>query len=45
MSFEDAPESHLASSGIEQQPSAPRRSWVRIVIYLVLATVLSLVAW
>jgi multidrug efflux system membrane fusion protein len=45
MSFEDAPETNLASSGIEQQPSAPRGSWVRIVIYLVLAIAAGLVVW
>jgi len=45
MSFEDAPETHQASSGIEQQPSAPRGSWVRIVIYLVLVTAVGLAAW
>src|SRR5271157_2487224 len=45
MSFEDAPETHQASSGIEQQPSAPRGSWVRIVVYLVLVTAVGLAAW
>jgi len=45
MSFEDASESNLASSGIEQQHSAPRGSWVRIVVYLVLATAVGLGAW
>ena len=45
MSFEDASESHQASSGIEQQPSAPKSSWVRVVIYLVLISLACLVAW
>jgi multidrug efflux system membrane fusion protein len=45
MSFEDASETNLASSGIQQQPSAPRGSWVRIVVYLVLATAVGLAAW
>ncbi len=45
MSFEDAPESHLASSGIEQQPSAPGGSPVRIVIYLILAGAVVIAAW
>jgi multidrug efflux system membrane fusion protein len=45
MSIEDVPESHLASSGIEQQPSAPGSSRVRIVIYLVLLILLGLVVW
>ena len=45
MSFEDAPESHLTSSGIEQHPTAPRGSRVRIVLYLVLASAVVLVAW
>ncbi|MGA3160413.1 MAG: efflux RND transporter periplasmic adaptor subunit [Terracidiphilus sp.] len=45
MSFEDASESHHASSGIEQQPSAPKSSWVRIVIYLLLFSIVALVVW
>jgi len=45
MSFEDASESHQASSGIEHEPSAPRSSWVRIVIYLVLISLACLVVW
>jgi multidrug efflux system membrane fusion protein len=45
MSIEDASESHLASSGIEQQPSPHRSSWVRIVIYLVLLSLVILVVW
>ena len=45
MSFEDAPESHLASSGIEQQPSAPQGFPVRIVIYLILAGAVVIAAW
>ncbi len=45
MSIEDAPESHLASSGIEQQPSAPRGFPVRIVIYLVLLSLVIMVVW
>jgi multidrug efflux system membrane fusion protein len=45
MSIEDVPESHLASSGIEQQPSAPGSSGVRIVIYLVVIIAVVLVVW
>jgi multidrug efflux system membrane fusion protein len=45
MSFEDASETHLASSGIEQQPSAPKGSLARIVIYLVLLSLVGLVVW
>jgi multidrug efflux system membrane fusion protein len=45
MSIEDAPESHLVSSGIEQPPSAPRSSWVRIVIYLVVLSLVGLFVW
>jgi multidrug efflux system membrane fusion protein len=45
MSFEDAPETDQASSGIEQQPHAPRGSWVRIVVYLVLVTAVCVAAW
>jgi multidrug efflux system membrane fusion protein len=45
MSIEDASESHLASSGIEQQPSAPRGSWLRIVVYVVLVAAVVLIAW
>jgi multidrug efflux system membrane fusion protein len=45
MSIEDASESHLASSGIKQQPSTPGNSWVRIVIYLVLLGLVILVIW
>ena len=45
MSIEDAPESHLASSGIEQQPSAPRGFPVRIVVYLVLLSLVIMVVW
>ncbi len=45
MSIEDASESHLASSGIEQQSSPHKSSWVRIVIYLVLLGLVILVVW
>jgi multidrug efflux system membrane fusion protein len=45
MSTEYAPETPLAADGIEHQPSAPKGSWVRIVIYLVLLSLLGLVVW
>jgi multidrug efflux system membrane fusion protein len=45
MSIEDTSETPLTADGIEQQPSTPRRSWVRIVIYLVLLSLVILVVW
>jgi multidrug efflux system membrane fusion protein len=45
MSIEDASETSLAADGAEQQHSAPRRSWVRIVIYLVFIIAAGLVVW
>src|ERR1035437_306630 len=45
MSIEDAPESHLAANGNQQHPPAPKGSWVRIVVYLVLVTALGLIVW
>jgi multidrug efflux system membrane fusion protein len=45
MSIEGTPETPLATSGLDQQPHAPRHSWVRIVVYLVLVAALGLVVW
>jgi len=45
MSFEETPESHLAAAGLPQQPPARKGSWVRIVVYVVLVTVLGLIVW
>ena len=45
MSIEDASETSMAADGIRQHPSAPRNSWVRIVIYLVLVIAAGLVVW
>jgi len=45
MSIEDTPETPLAAGGLDQQPLAPRRSWVRIVVYLVLLSALGLIVW
>ena len=45
MSIEGAPESYLAADSIEPQPPAHKGSWVRIVVYLVLVTVLGLIVW
>jgi multidrug efflux system membrane fusion protein len=45
MSIEGTPETPLAAGGLGQHPSAPRSSWLRIVIYLALATVLGLIVW
>jgi multidrug efflux system membrane fusion protein len=45
MSFEDASEPHLGTSGIEQQPTAPGGFPVRIVVYLVLTLAVVLAVW
>src|ERR1039458_3397055 len=45
MSTEGAPESYLAANSIEPHPPAHKGSWVRIVVYLVLVTVLGLIVW
>jgi multidrug efflux system membrane fusion protein len=45
MSIEGKPESELAAAGIAQQPPAPRGSWVRIVVYLLLVAAVALAAW
>ena len=45
MSIEDASETPLIADGTQQEPSAPRRSWTRIVIYLVLLSLVGLVVW
>ncbi|MGA2886801.1 MAG: efflux RND transporter periplasmic adaptor subunit [Terracidiphilus sp.] len=45
MSIEGIPGSHLTSSGIQQQRPAHKNSWVRIVVYLVVATALGLIVW
>jgi multidrug efflux system membrane fusion protein len=45
MSIEDKPESELAADGIAPQSSAPKGSWVRVVVYLVLACAVALAAW
>jgi multidrug efflux system membrane fusion protein len=45
MSFEETPETPLAAYSIKQQPSAPRPSGVRIVIYLVLVSTVMFAVW
>jgi multidrug efflux system membrane fusion protein len=45
MSIESTPASYLAADSIEPQPPAHKGSWVRIVVYLVLVTVLGLIVW
>lgn len=45
MSIEGTPETSLAAGGLDQQPNAPKRSWVRILVYLVLVAALGLIVW
>ena len=45
MSIEGTPESHLSAVDTPQPPPAHKRSWVRIVVYLVLVTALGLIVW
>jgi len=45
MSTEGTPENPLAANGLEQFHSSPKRSWVRIVVYVVLVAALGLVVW
>ncbi len=45
MSIESAPVSYRAENGLHPQPHGPKRHWVRIVVYLVLAAVVGIVAW
>ena len=42
MSYQGTPESHL---GLQQQPTAHKGSWVRIVVYVVLVAALGLIVW
>jgi len=42
MSYQGTPESHL---GLQQQPTAHKGSWVRIVVYIVLVAALGLIVW
>jgi multidrug efflux system membrane fusion protein len=45
MSMEDTPESQLSENSVLQQPAPPKRAWVRVVVYLVLATALGVIVW
>jgi multidrug efflux system membrane fusion protein len=45
MSIEDASETPLTADGTEQEPPAPRSSWVRIVIYLLLLSLVGVAIW
>jgi len=42
MSYQGTPESHL---GLQQQPTAHKGPWVRIVVYVVLVAALGLIVW
>jgi membrane fusion protein, multidrug efflux system len=42
MSYQGTPESHL---GMQQQPTAHKGSWVRIIVYVVLVAALGLIVW
>ncbi len=45
MSIEGTPESKLAAGSALQNESTPKSGWLRIVVYLVLATALGLIVW
>jgi hypothetical protein len=45
MSTEAKPQSHLPSLGGTAQPPARKGTWVRAVVYLVLAGALGLAVW
>ncbi|MGA3345411.1 MAG: efflux RND transporter periplasmic adaptor subunit [Terracidiphilus sp.] len=45
MSYEGTSVSYLTEKGLQQQPPAQKGSWVRIVVYLVLAAALALIVW
>jgi multidrug efflux system membrane fusion protein len=45
MSIEDTPESNSHSLSASEQPPARKGSWVRILVYLVLACALGFVVW
>ncbi len=45
MSMEDTPESQLSGNSALQQSAPPKRAWVRVVVYLVLATALGVIVW
>jgi multidrug efflux system membrane fusion protein len=45
MSIEGAPESHLPAVNAPEPPHARKRSWVRILVYLVLVAALGFIVW
>jgi multidrug efflux system membrane fusion protein len=45
MSMEDTPESSLSENNTLQQPAPHKRGWVRVVVYLLLATALGVIVW
>jgi len=45
MSSEGTPESHLSAISDLHQPPVRKRSWISIVVYLVLAAALGLIVW
>jgi multidrug efflux system membrane fusion protein len=45
MSIESTSESSLSTASLQPQPHAHKRTWVRIVVYLVLVTALGLIIW
>jgi multidrug efflux system membrane fusion protein len=45
MSYEGTSVSYLPEKGLQQPPPAHKRSWVRIVVYLVLVAALGLIVW
>ena len=44
MPIQDATEPYLPKTG-ESQPARPKQTWVRVVVYLVLATAVGLIVW
>jgi multidrug efflux system membrane fusion protein len=45
MSMEDTPQPSLSESNALQQPAPHKRAWVRVVVYLLLATALGVIVW
>ena len=45
MHNEGTPESQKSENGNQAESPAHKRSWVRIVVYLMLACVLGLISW
>jgi membrane fusion protein, multidrug efflux system len=45
MSTEDTPKSHSPATGGWQEPPAHKRTWIRLVVYLVVLGALGLIVW